>query len=227
MTAGESIVYILVPTPVIYGAVHRSLVAAGLSVRTLQAAHDCLALPVPDVPTCFVLSVDLPDLSGLELQQRIGRNGVPIVFISDGDRVAESVRAMKAGAVDFLAMPLDEAELTRAVHVALDLDRRRRAERGRFVDLQRRYLQLTPREREALSLIAAGLLNKQAASMMGISQVTLQIHRGQIMRKMRAGSFAELVRMAVALRIDCPRAASFKRGRPAVFGTGFSEGAFN
>src|SRR5262245_25777388 len=158
--------------------------------------------PKPEVPACLVLDVELPDINGLDLQGRIAQGDHPhIVFITGHGDMPSSVRAIKAGAVDFLPKPFKEADLMRAIQAALAQNREARRRRAELADLQRRLARLTPREREVLPLVASGLLNKQAAAELGISEITLQIHRGSIMKKMEAGSLAELVRMAGTLEI--------------------------
>ena len=173
-----------------------------LHVVTFSSAAEYLAHPKPDIPACLVLDVRLPDINGLDLLSQAGqRPPPPIVFITGHGDIPTSVRAIKAGAVDFLTKPLKEADLMRAIHAALAQDRIARIERAELVDLQGRLSCLTPREREVLPLIVSGLLNKQAAAELAISEITVQIHRGRIMKKMRAGSLAELVRLAGKLEI--------------------------
>jgi FixJ family two-component response regulator len=171
------------------------------------SAAEYLAYPQPEVPACLILDVGLPDIDGLELQSRIARGHPPhIVFITGRGDIPSSVRAMKAGAVDFLPKPFTEADLMRAVNAALAQNRDAGRVRARLAELHRRFSTLTPRERDVLPLVASGLLNKQAAAELGISEITLQIHRGNIMKKMGAGSLAELVRMAGMLEIPVVRA---------------------
>jgi len=166
------------------------------------SAAEYMAYPKPDLPACLVLDVELPDINGLDFQSRIAQGDhPPIVFITGRGDIPSSVRAMKAGAVDFLAKPLKEADLLRAINTALARNRDARRSKSELADLQQRLSSLTPREREVLPLVISGLLNKQAAAQLGISEVTLQIHRGSIMKKMAAGSLADLVRMAGTLEI--------------------------
>jgi FixJ family two-component response regulator len=175
------------------------------------SAAEYLAYPKPAVPACLILDVELPDLNGLELQNRLAEGHHPhIVFLTGHGDIPSSVRAIKAGAVDFLTKPFKEADLMRAIDSALTLNRDAERTRAELDDLQRRLSSLTPRERDVLPLIASGLLNKQAAAVLGISEVTLQIHRGNLMKKMGAGSLADLVRMAgmaemAALRLRSSR----------------------
>jgi FixJ family two-component response regulator len=169
---------------------------------TFGSAAEYLAYPKPDVPACLILDVELPDINGLDLQRQIAEGNHPqIVFVTGHGDIPASVRAIKAGAVDFLTKPLREADLMRAINAALAQNREARRRKAELDDLHRRLACLTPREREVLPLVVSGLLNKQAAAELGISEITLQIHRGHIMKKMGAGSLAELVRMAAALEI--------------------------
>jgi FixJ family two-component response regulator len=173
---------------------------------TFASAAEYMAYPKPDVPACLVLDVELPDINGLDLQRQIAQGNHPqIVFITGHGDIPSSVRAIKTGAVDFLTKPLREADLMRAINAALAQDRDARRKRAELAELYQRFSSLTPREREVLPLVVSGLLNKQAAGELGISEITLQIHRGSIMKKMEAGSLAELVRMAGALEIPMTR----------------------
>jgi len=177
-----------------------------LHVVTFGSAAEYLASSKPDIPACLVLDVQLPDINGLDLLKQPGQRPLPqIVFITGHGDIPTSVRAIKAGAVDFLTKPLKETELMRAIHAALAQDRVARLERAELAELHGRLSCLTPRERDVLPLIVSGLLNKQAAAELAISEITVQIHRGRIMKKMRAGSLAELVRIAGKLEIPlCP-----------------------
>ena len=172
-----------------------------LNVVAFGSAAEYIAYPKPDLPACLVLDVELPDANGLDLQRQTGQPQPHIVFITGRGDIPTSVRAMKAGAVDFLTKPLKESDLVRAIHAALTQDRIARRDRAELAELHRRLSCLTPREREVLPLVVSGLLNKQSAAELGISEVTLQIHRGKIMKKLEADSLAELVRMAVRLEI--------------------------
>lgn len=188
------------------------LASFDLHVVTFASAAEYLAYPRPAVPACLILDVQLPDMSGLELQDRAWHESHPkIVFVTGHGDIPSSVRAMKAGAVDFLTKPFSEADLMRAVRDALSQDRDARQVRAERAELQRRLSTLTPREREVLPLIVKGLLGKQAAAVLGISEVTIQIHRGKIMQKMRAESLAELVRMAATLEIPSADPSPTKR----------------
>ena len=177
-----------------------------LHVVTFGSAAEYLAYPKPDVPACLVLDVHLPDINGLDLLQQAEQRAHPhIVFITGHGDIPTSVRAMKAGAVDFLTKPLKEADLIRAIRDAIARDRLGMREAAELAGLRGRLSSLTPRERDVLPLVVSGLLNKQAAAELGISEITLQIHRGRIMNKMGAGSLAELVRMAGTLEIPLSR----------------------
>lgn len=178
------------------------LTALDMNVIAFASATEYLGFAGIDTAACVILNTHLPDISGLELQQRLAKKGNPsVIFISDRSDVPSTVCAMKAGAVEFLTKPVDLAVLIVAVQTALTQHRRLRQRKAELAKLQERFALLTRREREVLPLIVGGLLNKQAASMLGISEVTLQIHRSQVMRKMQAESFAELVRMAMKLHI--------------------------
>jgi len=170
------------------------------------SAAEYLAYPKPDVPACLVLDVELPDMNGLDLQRQLACEDHPhIVFITGHGDIPSTVRAIKTGAVDFLTKPFSEADLMRAINAALSQNRESRRERSQVADLQERLRRLTPRERDVLPLVVSGLLNKQAAAELEISEVTLQIHRSNIMRKMEAASLPDLVRMAGRLGIAITR----------------------
>jgi FixJ family two-component response regulator len=160
----------------------------------------------PDVPACLVLDVQLPDINGLDLQVRIADgNHPPIVFITGQGTIPASVRAIKRGAIDFLTKPFSDSDLMAAVRTAIARDEETRVARAELALLKQCHAALTPREREVLPLVVSGLLNKQAAAELGISEVTLQIHRRNVMRKMRADSLADLVRFAEKLQIPATR----------------------
>jgi len=170
-----------------------------------RSAAEYLRFGDPNIPCCLVLDVSLPDISGLELQNTLApTQHPPIVFISGHGDIPSSVRAMKAGAVDFLTKPVDGEQLLQAINVALIRDRESRHNRAELAKLEERYASLTPREREGLPLVVSGLMNKQAAAELGISEVTLQIHRSKVVQKMKARSIADLVRMAERLNVPTP-----------------------
>ena len=202
MTAEDPIVYVVDDDLRIRESLSALLSTYDLHVVCFPSATDYLAYPKPDVPSCLILDVELPDINGLDLQIQADDSLHPqIVFLSGHGDIPTSVRAMKAGAVDFLAKPFRQDELMRAVRTAIDRDRAGRLRRTELAEFNRRLSSLTPREREVLPLVASGLLNKQTAAQLGITETTIQIHRGQIMKKMKAESLADLVRMAATLAI--------------------------
>lgn len=202
MSPQDDIVFIVDDDAGIRDALSSLLSTYDLRVVTFGSASDYMAYPRPDVPSCLILDVELPDINGLDLQRRTAHENHPqIVFVTGHGDIPSSVRAMKAGAVDFLTKPFREPDLMRAVHAAIAQDREVRRKRAELTELRQRFSSLTPREREALPLVVSGLLNKQAAAELGISEITMQIHRGKIMQKLQADSLADLVRMAGTLEI--------------------------
>ena len=185
-------------------AVSRLLNAVGLTVQTFASAREFLAGKLPDVPGCAVLDVRLPGLSGLDLQREMVERGIhiPVIFITGHGDIPMSVQAMKAGAVEFLTKPFRDQDLLDAVRAGIQLDRQGRKERAELAELRDGLRQLTPREREVMSLVVAGLLNKQIAMRLGASEKTIKIHRSHVMQKMRADSLADLVRMSQKLGIE-------------------------
>jgi FixJ family two-component response regulator len=178
------------------------LASHNMRAVAFASAGQYIGAPKPDVPACLILDVELPDINGLEFQSQIADGDhPPIVFITGHGDIPSSVRAMKHGAVDFLTKPFSDADLIAAIRAAIEQDRKNRSERAELSVLRRRYLGLTPREREVLPLVVSGLLNKQAAAELGISEVTLQLHRRNVMEKMASPSLADLVRIAERLGI--------------------------
>lgn len=202
MTNDNPIVYVLDDDYRVREALTSLLLSVGLRVEVFASAAEYLEFQKSDSPACLILDLELPAMSGLELQQEIAGTDAPaIVFVTGHGDVPSSVRAMKAGAIEFLLKPFDDQELLRAINAAIAQDREARLKRAEIVELRRRYALLTPREREVLPFVTAGLLNKQTAAELGTSEITIQVHRGQIMRKMAASSLADLVRMAGKLGI--------------------------
>lgn len=224
MDPSDQIVFVVDDEEQVRVSIVDLLRSAGHNAVPLASAADYLSIGArPRSPACLVLDVDLPELNGLELQVELaGMDHPPIVFITGYGDVPSSVSAMKRGAVDFLTKPFDASDLLAAVRTALEIDALRIRQNIEVAELEERYLRLTPREREVLPLVTGGLLNKQAAAQLGISEVTLQIHRSRVMQKMEASSLAELVRMAERLRIPIsfsryggafPHEATVIRGR--------------
>ena len=202
MSADKFIVFIVDDDPRVREALTELLEAIGWRSAAFGSAGEYLSFPRPPLPACLILDVELPDINGLEFQKQISDGDhPPIVFLTGHGDIPSSVRAIKHGAVDFLTKPVTEQSLLTAIQSAIERDRIAREERAEFETLQRRLDSLTPREREVLPLVVSGLLNKQAAKELGISDVTLQIHRSKIMQKMEAASLADLVRFAEKLRI--------------------------
>ncbi|MGB3390173.1 MAG: response regulator [Pseudaminobacter sp.] len=202
MTADDHIIFIVDDDVRIREALGELLASHGMRAAMFASAGDYIDAHKPDIPACLILDVELPDINGLELQRQIAEGDrPPIVFITGHGDIPSSVRAIKHGAVDFLTKPFSDEDLMDAIHAALAQDRRQRSERAELGVLKQRYLCLTPREREVLPLVVSGLLNKQAAAELGISEVTLQLHRRNVMQKMSAASLADLVRIAERLEI--------------------------
>ncbi len=181
----------------------RLIRSMGWKAETFASAQEFLAHARVESPSCVLLDLQLPDLSGLDLQKRMAEMDleIPIVFLTGHGNIPDSVQAMKAGAIEFLTKPVDEEGLLRALQEALERDRRTRQQHADMRELRDRYESLTAREREVMRHVASGLLNKQIAAELNITEDTVKFHRGHIMRKMRADSFADLVRMAENLGI--------------------------
>ncbi len=181
-----------------------------LRVETFGSTADFLRSKLADVASCLVLDVRLPGISGLDFQAELAKANIniPIIFMTGHGDIPMSVKAMKAGAIDFLTKPFRDQDMLDAVAAALERDRNRRKEEQRLTDLRARFEELTEREREVLGLVTAGLMNKQVAAELGLSEITVKIHRGHVMRKMAARSLADLVRMAELLGVRRTKAES-------------------
>jgi FixJ family two-component response regulator len=212
MSDPKSIVFVVDDDPLVRDSVADLLGSAGFAAETFGSAMEFIRAKRPDVSACLILDVELPDLSGLDLQTDLAKSGVevPIIFLTGHGDIPRSVRAMKAGAVEFLTKPFRGEELVDAVRQALVRDGDFRKQRSETSELRERLGRLTPRERQVLALVVTGLLNKQIAGELGTSELTIKAHRGRVMRKMRAASLADLVRMAEKLKISPPQLSSTK-----------------
>lgn len=202
MTTDDHIVFIVDDDERVREALTELLESHGKRAIAYGSAGEYVRAEKPDAPACLILDVELPDINGLDLQKQVAEGDhPPIVFITGHGDIPSSVRAIKHGAVDFLTKPFSDNDLMKAVQTGLALDQQARLERAEMAVLRQRYSTLTPREREVMPLVVSGLLNKQAAAELGISEVTLQIHRRNVMQKMAAASLADLVRIAQRLEI--------------------------
>ena len=202
MNSDSPVVFVVDDDHRVREALSSLISSVGLRVEVFGSAAEFLESERPDAPACLVLDLQLPGSSGLELQQQLlGGEAPPIIFITGHGDIPSSVRAIKAGAIEFLSKPFDEQELLQAIDAALKQDRVARQKRSELAELQSHYDLLTPREREVLPFVVAGFANKQTGADLGTSEITIAVHRGQVMRKMGAKSLAELVRMADKLGI--------------------------
>jgi FixJ family two-component response regulator len=207
MREDRAVVFVVDDDPSMRRSLETLLRSVGHDVRLFSSAQEFMQAERPDAAGCLVLDVRLPGMSGLAFQQELAKAGValPVIFITGHGDVPMSVRAMKAGAAEFLTKPFDHQVLLDAVHAAIERDRARRSDAAGVAALKARYHELTERERQVMNLVVAGRVNKQIAAELGLSVVTVKVHRGQVMRKMLAKSVAELVRMAD--RLGLPHAA--------------------
>jgi FixJ family two-component response regulator len=204
MSRDQSLVFIIDDDPSIRASIESLLRSVGHTVQAFASTREFMLSERLDAPSCLVLDIRLPDQSGLDFQRELAKSAIPlpILFITGHGDVPMSVTAMKAGAVEFLTKPFRDQDLLDAVHRGLELDRDRRAEAAMLAELSQRFDSLTPRERQIMALVAAGQLNKQIATELDLSEVTVKVHRAQVMRKMEAKSLPDLVRFADRLALN-------------------------
>jgi RNA polymerase sigma factor (sigma-70 family) len=204
MSEPESIVFVVDDDPSVRCAIERLIGTVGLQVQLFGSAQEFLASKLPNLPSCLVLDVRLPGSSGLALQRQLVEANVqiPIIFITAHGDVPMTVRAMKAGAVEFLTKPFHDQDLLDAIHLGLERDRGRRQQEAGLAALRERFESLSPREREVVSMVVSGMLNKQIAAQIGTAENTVKVHRSRAMEKMQANSLADLVKMIQRLQVS-------------------------
>ena len=207
MTEAAPIVFVVDDDPSVRRAIKRLVESVGLQVELFGSAQEFLRSERPNAPSCLVLDIRLPGISGIDFQRELADANIhiPIIFITAHGDIPMTVRAMKAGAVEFLTKPFRDQDLLDIIHFALNRDRARRLQEIEVAKLRERYESLTPREREVLPWVVSGLLSKQIADAIGATEATVKVHRSQLMRKMGANSVADLVRMAEKIGIPVPR----------------------
>ena len=209
MTEAAPVVFVVDDDPSVRRAIKRLVESVGLQVELFGSAQEFLRSKRPNAPSCLVLDVRLPGISGLDFQRELADANIhiPIIFITAHGDIPMTVRAMKAGAVEFLTKPFRDQDLLDAIHLASERDYTRRLREEEVAKLRDRYESLTPREREVLPWVVAGLVSKQIADAIGATEATVKVHRSQLMRKMGANSLADLVRMAEKMGIQAPKQA--------------------
>jgi len=206
---GTPVVFVVDDDPSVRSSLKFLISSEGLQVESFDSADSFLRRKPPDAPTCLVLDVRLRGLSGLDFQRELAAKNIriPIVFITGHGDIPMTVRAMKAGAIEFLTKPFRDQDLLDAVRIALERDRARREQEKEVADLQQRFNSLTPREQEVITMVVSGMLNKQIADQLGVAENTVKVHRSRAMEKMHAQSFAELVRMIEKLKSPSEKAS--------------------